>query len=216
MVFWLFKKKEVKKEENQPFDLVDIHQSLRASFQRIKADMVSIRDWLHYFKTKEDDQDLRLKAMENRLEEMGEVITMMQEIPQVYEKKELVKYQEREERPMQVLIAEEEKEIQVNELDILTETQKVIFSRLATMQNESQQQWIPIKMLAQELYPDKPYNMVRSTLSEYFGILIEAALVKKKRKGKLTYVSITEKGVKFFDANKKEGLKKLIAKRQNF
>jgi len=109
--------------------------------------------------------------------------------------------QEREEMPAKVL-------------GDLTETQKSMFYRLGTLLYESSQEWITTKALAQELYPNKRYDVVRSTLSEYISILIESGLVKKRRKGKLTYLSITKKGVNLFETTKKTKLRKMLIKEE--
>ena len=66
--------------------------------------------------------------------------------------------------------------------------------------------------LAQDLYPGKPYDKVRSTVSEYIGILVDAGLLHKMRKGKQTYIATTQKGQDFFQKNNPKQKKKPIAK----
>ncbi len=181
-----------------------INNNLKESFARIRRDMQATRDWLSYFKDKEQDHDERLKNVESRLEEISEILNLMQETSN---EKEEIRYQiednTTEETPSQ---------LPERILNDLTDTQRAIFYRLGMLLYESSQEWITAKSLAQELYPDKAYDRVRSTISEYISILIESGLVKKKRKGKLTYLSITEKGMNLFEKVKRTKLKKIIVK----
>ena len=176
-----------------------INSNLKESFARIKGDMQAIRDWLAYFKDREKDHEQRLKNIESRIEEIGEVLVYMQEdSPATEEQDEIIFVDEQDEKMPRTKV-----------LDDLTDTQKSMFYRLGTLLYESSQQWITTKALAQELYHDKPYDKVRSTISEYISILVESGLVKKKRKGKLTYLSVTEKGLELFEKTKKSKLLKV-------
>jgi len=200
---WFFKKRE--NPESLAY-LQNINNNLKESFQRIKKDMQSTKDWLSYFKDRENDHENRLKNIESRIEEIGEVLTYMQEAQDN-------KTQNKQDH----IIVTNEEEYEGSEespkiLNDLTDTQKAMFLRLGTLLYESSQEWITAKALAQEIYPDKTYDRVRSTLSEYTSILIESGLVKKKRRGKLTYLSITEKGLNLFEKTKKSKLKKIILK----
>jgi DNA-binding transcriptional ArsR family regulator len=170
--------------------------------------MQATRDWLAYFKDREQDHEDRLKSIESRLDEISEVLNMMQEA------QEAPTQEVRPERGLVYIEEESEEPGDVNQkiVNDLTDTQKSIFYRLGTLLYESSQEWITTKALAQELYPDKAYDKVRSTLSEYTSILIEAGIVKKKRRGKLTYLSITSKGLSLFDQTKKTKLKKVLIK----
>jgi hypothetical protein len=77
--------------------------------------------------------------------------------------------------------------------EFLTETQQRLCWKLAALQKEMPDQWISLKYLAQELYPDKDYNQVRSTLSQFIAGLEELGIVKRKRKGKQAYIFSTKK-----------------------
>ena len=59
-------------------------------------------------------------------------------------------------------------------------------------------QWISLKYLAEELYPDKEYGAIRSTLSQFVTALEEMGFVKEReRQAGLhyfnTYQSLPEK-----------------------
>ena len=69
-----------------------------------------------------------------------------------------------------------------------------------------------MKHLSEELYPEKEYNDVRSMISDYVNLLNEYGLVKKTRKGRQIFVSITEKGSIFYDKAKRKKLLTIINK----
>ncbi|MEK6860907.1 MAG: hypothetical protein AABY07_02950, partial [Nanoarchaeota archaeon] len=63
--------------------------------------------------------------------------------------------------------------------------------------DEENKKWIPMKYLSQELYPDKSYTDVKAMISNYTDLLFEHGLLLKKRKGRDTYLTITEKTLPF-------------------
>jgi hypothetical protein len=199
---WFRKKKKGTSPEHEILN--NINNNMRSSFARVKKDIQSTSGWITYFKDKEHDQDERLQNIESRLDEVSEVLNFMQQSEETFHST----------KQNTVLLVEEEKPEHVESghkiFQDLTDTQKSIFYRLGTLLHESSQQWMTAKALAQELYPEKPYDQVRSTLSEYTGILIEAGLLRKKRKGKLIYLSITKKGLTVFKKSIKSKRKKLL------
>ena len=87
------------------------------------------------------------------------------------------------------------KEIQNAKIDVfqsLTEKQKTFLRVLASLNAESPNNWISLKALSEELYPDKEYDKVRPMISLYLGHLEELGFAKKKRKGLYTYAITTE------------------------
>ena len=191
MVFgWLFGRNNKKIEDK--IQLLD--QILQKSFLNIKGDISSIGNWIEKFNFENKEQNLKIQDLQNRIDF----------ILRVLEQKTILSQEEKKEIP--------EIKIQTNILDTLTDTQKLIFLRLNTLQKEAKDSWITLKYLAQELYPNKSYNSIRSTLSEYTDILIDVGLVIKKRKGKQTLISLTEKGQKLLEQIKSNKKQKLLSK----
>ena len=209
MHFSFFKKKKIKQEEAIEH-INHISKNLKKSFNHIKVDIKLVRDWLSFFKTKDGEYENRFKEIESRIEEIGQVIAYLadkdQKTPQNQQKitKEMQYYSDEEEIPLQ--------KINKSFLDGLTDTQRAMFLRLGVFQRESGQEWTSLKTLAQDIYPGKTYDKVRSTVSEYIGILVDAGLIEKTRKGKQTYITITEKGQQYFKKNDKKTLKKQVQK----
>ena len=94
----------------------------------------------------------------------------------------------------------------------LTDKQQVIFNELVAMQSESGSKWIPLKELAEHVYPRKEYKGVRSTISEYTSVLEEQGLIEKKSNRKRSYVRINKKGLKYTSKERAKKLAKLIIK----
>ena len=188
MVWWLFRKK---KEHPYLGFLKKIEEGLIHSFGLIKDDVLSI--------TK------KLEHHDNHLEEIKQRLTRLEEMGV------------EEEKPLM----EEIKEPKIEESEIigknlvwedLTEVQQALFWRLGTLQIESNQPWISTKYLAEELYPNKDYRSVRSMISDYINLLIDYGLLKKTRKGRQTYTTLSKKGIKFFDKNKQKKLLQVLEK----
>lgn len=57
----IFKKKESKK------DSLKVLEHVKNSFLNVREDLNSVVDWLHYFRQRHDEHDIRLKLIENQL-----------------------------------------------------------------------------------------------------------------------------------------------------
>lgn len=206
-MFW----KKRKEDHEAILRLKEMNENLKESFSRIRSDIEAVKGWLEHFQTKQQENDSKFKEIQEKLEEMGEVVSYIGEAPQIHA--EIFKENQNE-----VHQAEPEPRLPTFDkgrlVEGLTETQKSIFLRLGTLLQESGQQWMSIKGLAQELYSDRPYDQVRSTLSEYLSILIESGLVQKKRVGKITYITISETGIELLPEAAKKILRKIVLKKK--
>jgi hypothetical protein len=212
MGFLFFGKK--RKQGNNPVEHMNkIADNLKTSFVRVKADIKVVRDWLSFFKTQSEEHEQRFKNVESRIEELSEVVAYMadrdqnrpqqpQTHQQTTKEPQYYEYEKRISPPLP----------QKTILEGLTETQQALFLRIGAFQRESGQDWTPLKSLAQDIYPGKSYDRVRSTISEYVGLLADVGLIRKMRKGKQTYVSITEQGQVYFKKNESKSPKKAVSK----
>ena len=205
MVFGWFKKKRPEIVQDPSQDITVLQSNLRSSFYKIKSDMQITRDWLNYFKDKDRYQDNQLKDLNSKVEEMGEVMSYMQIALErldsnINEKKEkqLLPIKENvvveEEEKIEAPVMNTSTSFSFDVMDQLTDTQKRLFMNALKIFKESGQEWIPIKILAEESYPNKGYGDVRSTVSEYINVLSDFNIIQKQRKGKQTYISLTERG----------------------
>jgi DNA-binding transcriptional ArsR family regulator len=151
-----------------------LHQNLKNSFTNIKKDIkkAHIRvSGLYHIK---DDHHDKLNSIITRLEVLETLFNKLKI-------KEKHIQEEVEERISSTLI------------DDLTDKQKIFCQRLAALQKENPDQWISLKYLSQEIYPNKNYPQIRSTVSQYVTFLEELGIVKRRRKGKQAYVRSTKK-----------------------
>ena len=83
------------------------------------------------------------------------------------------------------------------------------------MLKEEGVEWIPMKDLTQDLYPTTKYDDVKSMMSIYTDLFLNFGLVNKKRKGKETLISLTEKSKNLLKDSKKELKQKTKNKNKN-
>ena len=144
-----------------------LEKSVQQSFGNLRKDMEHISKLLHYFNAANQKQSKQLAMIERRLKAV-----------------ETIKSKASEEELVENEAAERASSIEDDEnlWDSLTETQQKLCWKLAALQKEMPDQWISLKYLAQELYPDKEYGAIRSTLSQFVTALEEMGFVKEREK----------------------------------
>lgn len=80
-------------------------------------------------------------------------------------------------------------------IENLTEAQKKLLFNLIAIQNESSDEWVSIKYLTQETYPNKSSSTIRSTVSKFIKDLTSLGLIEKKRKGRELFVAVINKDI---------------------
>lgn len=205
---WFFKKK--KEEQN----LANLHSSLKDSFSKIHEDMNHLGKWTSHFKEKHDSHEKKFEHHSKRMDimeaKLDTIMQMMENNSLSISKQGEIALPVQEEEPTDELLEVLEAAPSVNLLDNLTNLQKTFLMQLLTLQKESDQRWVSMKYLAQEIYPTKDYQSIRSMMSTYTELLLELGLIEKRRKGRDTYVSLTKKANAHLD--KKKAIKKVAAK----
>ena len=99
--------------------------------------------------------------------------------------------------------------------DELSDLHIEILKRIMLIQKSLQLRCIAMKDLANELYPDRNYRRVKSTLSEYLSELHEAGLVDKRyqRRNRL-FVSYTEKALEYAENSMIAKMRSLISSKR--
>jgi hypothetical protein len=205
---WPFRKKRLPEFDYQK-ELAFINDNLRDSFSKIKQDMKIMKDWISHLNDRDNLRKKDLEAVNSKISGMDETIGYI--TLALKQRDEGSSEQQIEAIPTGTIAALPSKS--TTPLNNLTDTQLAMFHRAGLLLDESGQEWIAIKALAIDLYPDKEYDQVRSTTSEYVGILVDNSLLEKRRRGKQTYIGLTKKGAQIFDQVKGKVLKKEATKK---
>jgi|SRR3989344_5354405 len=209
-MWWLFSNKKRGNVVNYDLHLhsriKNIEESLKNSFFNIKKDITKINSFLYHHDNNLAHLKERVLFLESKLRDLSEKENIQKNFEEKPQKKELV-YEEKD-------IAEksDKKTTLLVKWEDLTNIQQTIFLRLGLLQIESNQKRIAMKHLSEELYPDKEYNDVRSMISDYINLLNEYGLVKKSRKGRQIFLTVTERGTVFYDKEKKKKLLDVLNK----
>ena len=203
MVFWFFKKRDD--------GIKHINTKLHNSFSNLKKDMGGIYSWIEHFKQEHNSHKIHHKKHygnhNNLTKELQVFREEMKEIRQFLFKHKI--HKEETETP------QIEQTTQDQTIPNLTTSQKTVMKRIYTMLKEEGVEWIPMKDLTQDLYPTTKYDDVKSMMSIYTDLFLNFGLVNKKRKGKETLISLTEKSKNLLKDSKKELKQKTKNKNKN-
>ncbi len=176
MVWWLFKKKSKK----QCTDFSQIHASLNKSFSNVKNDINTLHSHISGIKSKHNQHEEKISFIFNRLEAIEKHLGLSMVLP-------LSSAKEPEQEEGQFEAPSKEPKFP-GIWESLTETERKICWKLSLLQREAPGQWLPLKYLASELYPEKEYSKIRSTLSQFIANLEQLGFVKRKRLGRQAYI----------------------------
>ena len=190
MVWWLFRKKRVDEQQLQK-----LITNLRYSFNNIKKDIAAIHNQIKRLEDTDNTIEKRVSSLDITISNLEPKFKQIE-----YESKRYAK--EKVTKPDSDILKDQNYSHSV--IKSLTTTQQEIFRTIYTIQQQLETEDVSIKSLAKVYYPDKKYSDVRSTISEYLTILSTLGLVSKKRKGKETFVSLTNIGSKTIEQIKKK------------
>lgn len=207
---WFSKKREDSLQPDYQEEIIRLNTNLKHSFLKIKEDIKAIKLWIDYFEGQHKEHKSKFKHVESRLTQMDDFISYSVLASQKQER--LTKQESVLQEEVKEILEQAPSPHYLKLLEDLTETQKTMFYRLALLLKEADQEWVTIKTLATDLYPNKPYDQVRSTASEYANVLIESGLLEKRRRGKQTYITITKKGQQLVEKSKHEAAQRVKIK----
>ena len=178
-----FNKHDYVKKEEFNEDSRNLQDKLRRAFSKIKN---------NFYEVYKSDEKLKhgMDLMNLKLESIEKQLSLLQQ--------QAISQQSIEDLP------KEEDEEELTLFQDLTHTQLSLVGTMLKLKMITKQDWIPVKSIAKEYYPDHDYNNVKGILSQYTEILLELGLIKKKRYGMLMNVSFTKKGEKFVKEHSKE------------
>ncbi len=171
-MWWFFKRKSKASTIEEIKRVVDkLDAGIKLSFNNVKKD-------INHLKFRLDNHDILLTKINNltqklQQDQQGLAIKIKKEID--FEEIEPFLTQK------------------ISLLDNLTNLQKSILLRLKVLSKEMSEDWVAMKILAQDLYPNKDYNLIKSMVSSYTDTLLQLNLLQKKRKGREIHLSLTKK-----------------------
>jgi len=187
-MWWLF----TKKTKNEALKKVHkVEKGLVKSFTHIKGDID------HLF-SKLDLHEEKINYIISKIDNLG--------VPNI-EQIEQSKPEEKEE------IQTETIENIKTTLTDLTDTQLGLLKKLIALQKENKDNWVLMRSLTEEAYPNKDPLKVRSTISSYLSILEDLGLIQKRRKGRQILLKITERLKEFIPPEIK--LKTQVKRKKN-
>jgi len=201
MVFGFFRKRSDQNIEN-------IHKAVDNSFVRIREDMEKVSSWINHFHSRHDGHDTQLKSHNQKFDEVSRRMSRME-----FALAELQAVIMGGEQTSEEFIEEGDGLEEPSSWMDLTETQQKLCWKIAALQKESPNEWITLKTIAQEMYPDKDYSSVRSTICQFVSQLEEMGFIKRRRRGRQTYVCSTEKNP-YKDQVKKVAVKSKVKRRK--
>ncbi|MBI2499342.1 hypothetical protein HYV88_03820 [Candidatus Woesearchaeota archaeon] len=160
--------------------------SVKKSFSNVKKDMQEI-------KTKTDSNTEEIKKINTKIIQLESSISNLNQNIILFNKTLPVEEEILETKIPSSLNKENTKKL----WDNLTNLQKSMLINIKLLLDEEGKKWVPMKYLAQELYPEKTYPDIKAMISNYTDLLLEHGLLLKRRKGRETYLSLTEKALPF-------------------
>ncbi|MBI5797997.1 helix-turn-helix transcriptional regulator [Candidatus Woesearchaeota archaeon] len=212
MLSWFFKRAENKR-------VAEIENSVKNSFQSMKADMNHVGKWINHFKEKHalhesnfQEIELRMKEQREEMQQLRERIALFDKI--MGENALKVRVQSKGDEETAQLSSEKE-DLPTEEMSTgLPLGQQKVCTRLAALQRENPDKWISLRDLAEEVYPEKEKydDATRSAISQLVNILVEEGYLAKKRVGKTMYVYLKKSKISLFEERKSSTINKNIEK----
>jgi hypothetical protein len=177
-------------------------KSLRISFTNLKVDISSHSNSLETLNSKIKEQDVLIRQLISEMSILKEHKHPIKTESQL--RMEQKTFGERS------VSSVERSESVLRTPNSLTPLHLELLRKLMLLQVENGSRGITMRELASEVYSDREYASIKSTLSEYIKELHQSGLVEKIQKGNL-YISFTEKALEYADQQRINRMKELIS-----
>ncbi len=168
-------------------------KKLKSAFGKIKQEHANIMQWILYLKERIDECSLSLAQISALEKEMEELKKNAEQKPE----NNSVNLQFPQE-----IIHQPFSEVS---LEQLTEQQKKTFFLVGSLQREHAP--VPVRALAAELYGAEHVEKMQTTIANYLKRLEELRLIQRMKKGRNSYVSLSELGMKLLASHHLEAIK---------
>lgn len=181
-MFGFFKKRSEPNDDKLRKTVEVMQESLKKSFENIKQDFAAMDKHNKHFYEKHDSHEKKHKEHDDRLQKLHERILVLESM--------INRMDQPEDSAVEVYPETEVEE--TDNFEGMSEVSQKICYILAALAQENKE-LVTQKMLAEEMYPEKEYHTIRSTISQYTTELEELGFVQKKKKGKHVYIKSTQK-----------------------
>ena len=165
------------------------HEAIKGSFSNIKKDMNHLGKWVNHFKDKHEYHENNQKEILERLEKL-ESLLALQQTSNIEENDTSLEEDSLPELPESGLH------------DELSLTEKSVCKILSRLHNEVGD-WISLRQLAAEIYPEKEYSKSRSAMGQLIKKLEEKDYVVKRVTKKCAYVHLQKDKDHFLEKGEK-------------
>ena len=174
MLNWLIKR-GIQKHSSE------FNNSVKSSFQNIRNDMDHISKWINHFKNKDEFHHGNFHSIIKKLENIDERLINLEQnnisessIEPIYES------------------TFESSEDDEKKWNSLTDAQRDLVRVISSICRERPNKWFSFREVAEENYPKKSYEQVKSTLVKYINLLEKIGYIKRKRSGNQVLVRVDE------------------------
>lgn|SRR3989338_1816202 len=183
---------------------------VKGAFKQIKAERENFANWIFYLKERIDELSLNLeeiRAIQNNAEEIKKKDIENSKI----EGKKL------NEPSVNLHPFSNEAQQHFTEFSVesLTELQQKTFFLIGSLQRENINQFIPVRMINSELYGANNIEKMQTTIANYLKRLEDCRLIARMKKGRHSYVALTELGIKTLASHHVEKIKNIASVKLN-
>lgn len=190
-MWWPFGKKESNIDE--------VKKSVEISFLNVKKDIEMLKETIKNLESKKDDHHAKIALLLDKFDRLDKDI----------------KFEASFEKGPELTNIGGISNTTLKLFDSLTDKQKAVCRIIAALNLETPDKWISLKTISEELHPNSNYNKVRSNISEYTTLLEELGFIKKKKRGRQSYITSTNSNPCLIELQQINKLAKASKKKQD-
>ncbi len=181
-------------------------RKVRESFKQVKKDNEFLVKWISYLKERIEELSLiatQNEAAQNEHEEWKKNVEKKfnEHLMKQSEEKEIV-HQQFTEAQNRII-----RQYDGASLDILTEQQRKTLFLIGSLQREHGAQYVPVRTTNAELYGTQNVEKMQTTVANYLKRLEELHFIERMKKGRHSYVRLSEYGMKMLASHHVEQMK---------
>lgn len=173
-------------------ELDGVKQATHQGFSNVKRDIGALSGWVAYLQKTDEEKNHRLDRIEAQLEHIMNELKDIEFVEHTQAPQKQLSAPKQEQENTKSVLAQFD---MFKKLNSLTVQQRNLFNILCRIALESGNEYKSMVDIAQDVYANKSYGQVRTTLSAYTTRLEELGLVERTRKGRFVYIRLTKAAV---------------------